>query len=86
MNHLEHISSERQNEVRFNEHRRSLGRPIFSSGQTTVFEHFVSNNHTPSDMEVIPTSRDFLQKVREAYYKDRMKHLKPKVPIKERNL
>ena len=33
---------------RFNEHRRPVDRPTSSSRQTTVSEHFTSNNHTPT--------------------------------------
>ena len=39
---------------RFNEHRRPVDRPTPSSRPTTVSDHFLSKNHSPADMELIP--------------------------------
>ena len=39
---------------RFNEHRRPVDRPTPTSRPTAVSEHFLSDDHTPNDMELIP--------------------------------
>ena len=39
---------------RFNEHRRPVDRPTPSSRPTTVSDHFLSENHSPPAMELIP--------------------------------
>ena len=61
---------------RFNEHRRPVDRPTPSSGPTAVPDHFLSDNHSPNDIELIPlelvhSSRDALRKAREAYLIER---------------
>ena len=57
---------------RFNEHRRPVDGPTPSSRPTAVSDHFLSDNHLPNDIELIPlelihSSRDALRKAREAY-------------------
>ena len=69
---------------RFNEHRRPVDRPTPSSRPTAVSDHFLSDNHSPNDIELIPlelihSSRDALRKAREAYRIERGKLLNPKV-------
>ena len=54
---------------RFNEHRRPVDRPTPSSRPTAVSDHFLSDNHSPNDLELIPlelihSSRDALRKAR----------------------
>ena len=39
---------------RFNEHRRPVDRPTPSSRPTAVSEHFLSDNHSPNDIELVP--------------------------------
>ena len=39
---------------RFNEHRRPVDRPIPTSRTTAISDHFLSDDHTPSDIELIP--------------------------------
>ena len=39
---------------RFNEHRRPVDRPTPSSRPTAVSDHFLSDNHSPNDIELIP--------------------------------
>ena len=68
---------------RFNEHRRPVGRPTPSSRPTAVSGHFLSDNHSPNDIELIPlelihSSRDALRKAREAYLIERGQTLEPK--------
>ena len=62
---------------RFNEHRRPVDRP------TAVSDHFLSDNHSPNDIELIPvelihSSRDALRKARKAYLIERGQTLEPK--------
>ena len=50
---------------RFNEHRRPVDRPTLSSRPTAVSDHFLSDNHSPNHIELIPlelihSSRDAL--------------------------
>ena len=68
---------------RFNEHRRPIYRPTPSSRPTAVSDHFLSNNHSPNDtelvsLELIHSSRDALRKAREAYLIERCQTLEPK--------
>lgn len=68
---------------RFNEHRRPVDRPTPTSRPTAVSEHFLSDDHTPNDMELIPlelihSSRDAIRKAREAYLIERGQTLEPK--------
>ena len=54
---------------RFNEHRRPVDRPTPSSKLTTVSDHFLSENHSLADMELIlleimHSSRDAIRKAR----------------------
>jgi len=68
---------------RFNEHQRPVDRPTPTSRPTAVSEHFLSDDHTPNDMELIPlelihSSRDAICKAREAYLIERGQTLEPK--------
>ena len=72
----------------FNEYRRPVDRPIPSSRPTAVSDHFLSDNHSPNDIELIPlelihSSRDALRKAREDRVKRTLskgvKLLNPKV-------
>ena len=57
---------------RFNEHRRPVDRPTPSSRPTAVSDHFLSDNHSPNDIEeLIHSSRDALCKAREVYLIER---------------
>lgn len=51
MIHCRRCDKQYKNETK---RRRPVDRPTSSSRQTTVPEHFTSNNHTPHDMELIP--------------------------------
>ena len=67
---------------RFNEHRRPVDRPTPSSRPTAVSEQFLSDNHSPNDIELIPielihSSREALRKAREAYLIERGQTLEP---------
>ena len=63
---------------RFNEHRRPVDRSTPSSRSTAVSDHFLSDNHSPNDIELIHSSRDALRKAREAYLIERGQTLEPK--------
>ena len=39
---------------RFNEHRRTVDKQTNISKPTAVSEHFLSNDHTTTDMQLIP--------------------------------
>ena len=57
-------------------------RPTPSSISTAVSDHFLSDNHSPNDMELMPlelmhSSRDALRKAREAYLIERGQTLEP---------
>ena len=61
---------------RFNEHRRPVYRPTPNSRPTAFSDHFLSDNHTPNDIELIPlellhSSRDAIRKAREAHLIER---------------
>ena len=54
-----------------------------SSRTTAVSDHFLSDNHSPNGIELIPlelrhSSRDALRKAREAYLNERCQTLGPK--------
>ena len=75
--------TKRRLKERFNEHRRLADRPTPSSRPTAVSEHFLSDNHSPNDIELVPlelihSSRDALRKAREAYLIERGPTLEPK--------
>ena len=58
-------------------------RPTPSSRPTAVSDHFLSDNHSPNDIELVPlelihSSRDTLRKAREAYLIERGQTLEPK--------
>ena len=60
----------------FNEHRRPVDKQTNSSKPTTVSEHFLCNNHSATDMQLIPlelvkSNRDSVRKAREAYLIER---------------
>ena len=66
----------------FDEHRRPVGRPTPSSRPTAVSDHFLSDNHSPNDIELIPlelmhSSRDASRKGKEAYPIERDQTLQP---------
>ena len=72
---------------RFKEHRRPVNRPTPSSRPTAhaVSDHFLSDNHSPNDIELIPlelihSSRDALRKARDCvpYIIERGQTLEPK--------
>ena len=68
---------------RFNEHRRPVDRPTPTSRPTAVSDHFLSDDHTTNDIELIPlelihSSRDAIRKAREAYLIKRGQTLEPK--------
>ena len=61
---------------RFNEHRRTVDKQTNISKPTAVSEHFLSNDHNATDMQLIPlklakTNRDGVRKPREAYIIER---------------
>jgi len=61
---------------RYNEHRRPVDTRTPTSRPTAVSDHFLSDDHTPNDIESIPlelvhSSRDAIRKAREAYLIDR---------------
>ena len=61
---------------RFNEHRRPVDRPTPTSRPTAVSDHFLSDDHTTNDIELIPlelihSSRDAIRKARDAYLIER---------------
>ena len=63
--------------------RRPVDRPNPSSRPTAVSDHFLSHNHSPNDIELIPlelihSSRDALRKAREAYLIEKGQTLEPK--------
>ena len=64
--------TKRRLEDRFNEDRRPVDRPTPSSRPTAVSNHFISDNHPPNDIKLVPlelinSSRDVLRKARKAY-------------------
>ena len=67
---------------RFNEHRRAVGKPNIISKPTTVSEHFLTANHSASDMLLIPipkvySTRDSIRKAREAFFTTRANIYEP---------
>ena len=82
--HKQYIGeTKRRLKYRFNEHRQPLDRPTPSSRHTAVSDHFLSDNHSPNDIELIlldliHSSRDALRKAREAYLIERGQTLEPK--------
>ena len=67
---------------RFNEHRRPVDKQTNRSKPTTVSEHFLCNNHSATDMQLIPlelvkSNRDSVRKAREAYLIERGQTLQP---------
>ena len=67
---------------RFNEHRRTVDKQTNISKPTAVSEHFLSNDHTATDMQLIPlelvkSNRDVVRKAREAYLIERGQILEP---------
>ena len=56
---------------RFNKHRRPVDKPTNVSKPTTVLEHILTNNHTATDISLIPhftihSNRDSVRKARKA--------------------
>ena len=67
---------------RLKEHRRTVHKQTNISKPTAVSEHFLSNDHTATDMQLIPlelvkNNRDGVRKAREAYVIERGQTLKP---------
>ena len=69
---------------RFNEHRRTADKQANISKPTAVSEHFLSNDHTATNMQLIPlelvkTKRDGVRKAREdrEVYLERGQTLEP---------
>ena len=67
---------------RFNEHRRAVDKPNIISKPTTVSEHFLTANHSASDMLLIPiqklySARDSIRKAREAFLITKANTLEP---------
>ena len=81
--HKQYIGeTKRRLKDRFNEHRRTVDKHTNSSKPTTVSEHFLSNNHYATDMQLIPlelvkSNRDSVGKAREAYLIKRGQTLEP---------
>ena len=71
--HKQYIGeTKRQLKDRFNKHCRPVDKQTNIFKPTAVSEHFLSNNHTASDMQLIPlelvkTNRDGERKAREVY-------------------
>ena len=77
--------TKRQVKERFNEHRRPVDKQVHPnySKLTAVSEHFLSPNHSASDMQLIPlelikSNRDDVRKAREAHFIDKGQTLEPK--------
>ena len=77
--------TKRQLKERFNEHRRPVDKQVNpnNSKLTAVSEHFLSPNHSASDMQLIPlepikSNRDDVRKAREAHLIDKGQTLEPK--------
>ena len=67
---------------RFNEHCRTVDKQTNISKPTAVSEHFLSNDHTATGMQLIPlelvkSNCDGVRKAREAYLIERGQTLKP---------
>ena len=67
---------------RFNEHCRPVNNPSNISEPTTVWEHFLTNDHSANDVTLIPLelikcNRDSVRKAREAYLIERGNTLEP---------
>ena len=67
---------------RFNKDRRTVDKQTNISKPTAASEHFLSNDHTATDMQLIPfelikTNRDGVRKAREAYLIERVQTLEP---------
>ena len=74
------VKTKRRLKDRFNEHRQRLDRPTPSSRPSAGEDHFISDSHSPNDIELVPlklrhSSRDALRKAREA---ERGQTLEPK--------
>ena len=76
--------TKRQLKERFNEHRRPVDKQVHpnTSKLTAVSKHFLSPNHSASDMQLIPlkpikSNRDDVRKAREAHL-DKGQTLEPK--------
>ena len=64
-------------------HRRPVDRSTLSSRPTAVSDHILSDNHSPTDVELVPlelihSSSDALRKARKAYFIERGQTLEPK--------
>ena len=81
--HKQYIGeTKRRLKDRFNEHRRPVDKQTNISKPTAVSEHFLSNGHNATDMQLIPlelvkSNRDGVRKTREAYLIERGQALEP---------
>ena len=81
--HKQYIGeTKRRHKDRFNEHRRPVDKQINISKPAAVSEHFLSNGHNATDMqlnplELVKTNRDGIRKAREAYLIERGQTLEP---------
>ena len=81
--HKQYIGeTKRRLETLFNEHPRTVGNETNISKSTAVSEHFLSNDHTATDMQLIPlelvkTNRDGVRRARKAYLIERVQTLEP---------
>ena len=75
--HKQYIGkTKRRLKDRFNEHHRTVDKQTNISKPTAVSEHFLSNDHTATDMQLIPlelvkSNRDGVRKARKAYLIER---------------
>ena len=88
MIHCNHCSKQyigetkRRLKDRFNEHCRPVDNPSNISKPATVWEHFLTNDHSANDITLIPLelikrNRDSVRKAREAYLNERGNTLEP---------
>ena len=81
--HKQYIGeTKRRLKDRFNEHRRPVDKQTNISKPTAVSEHFLSNGHNATDMQLIPlklvkSNRDGVRKAREAHLIERGQTLEP---------
>ena len=81
--HKQYIGeTKRRLKDRFNKHRRTVDKQKNILKPTAVSEHFLSNDHTATDMQLIPlelvkSNRDGVRKAREAYFIERGQTLEP---------
>ena len=67
---------------RFDEHLRPVNRPTPPSRPTAVSDHFLSDNHSPNEIELVPlelmhSSREALRNALETYFIEMGQTLEP---------